>query len=148
MGKKKWWRQTAQWWPVTEWSNRHKLNHRKFCLNIRKTLLQEWQSTGKGCPPWRYSKAAQVWTWATCSRCSCLSRKAGLDHRRFGLEANFKIFYFQVPCSRQKHLLIDQVAQSPIQPGLECLQSENILLCSFYLLEDSNSGSNQNKIYT
>jgi len=40
----------------------------------------------------------------------------------FGLEGTFKIVLFQPPCYRQGHLPLDQVAQSPIQPGLEHLQ--------------------------
>ena len=40
----------------------------------------------------------------------------------FGLEGIFKIIQFQSSCYRQRHLLLDQVAQSPIQPGLECFQ--------------------------
>jgi len=34
----------------------------------------------------------------------------------FGLEGTF------IPCSKQGHLQLDQVAQSPAQPGLECFQ--------------------------
>jgi len=37
----------------------------------------------------------------------------------FGLEATLKIIWFQTPCHEQGHLLLHQVAQSPIQPGLE-----------------------------
>lgn len=47
-------------------------------------LLWGELSTGTGCPkrfwslhPWRYSKANWTWSWAPCSRWSCLSR--GLD---------------------------------------------------------------------
>ena len=40
----------------------------------------------------------------------------------FGLEGTIKIIQFQPPHYRQGHLPLDQVAQSPIQPGLECLQ--------------------------
>jgi len=38
----------------------------------------------------------------------------------FGLEGTFKIIWFQLPSNRQGHLPLDGVAQSPIQPGLEC----------------------------
>ena len=38
------------------------------------------------------------------------------------LEGTLKITQFQPLCYRQGHLLLDQVAQSPIQPGLESLQ--------------------------
>jgi len=45
-----------------------------------------------------------------------------LCHRiteRFGLEGTLKIIQFQPPCRGQGHLPLGQVAQSPIQPGLE-----------------------------
>jgi len=38
------------------------------------------------------------------------------------LEGTFKIISFQYSCYRQGHLSLDQVAKSPIQPGLECFQ--------------------------
>ena len=40
------------------------------------------------------------------------------------MEETFKIpsLTFQHTCYRQGHLPLDQVSQSPIQPGLECLQ--------------------------
>jgi len=47
------------------------------------------------------------------------------DHRtieRFGLEWTFRGHLAQPPCSEQGHLQLDQVAQSPIQPGLEYFQ--------------------------
>jgi len=34
------------------------------------------------------------------------------------LEGTLKIIWFQPPCHEQGHLPLDQVAQSPIQPGL------------------------------
>jgi len=37
----------------------------------------------------------------------------------FGLEGTLKIIWFQPPCHGHRHLPLDQVAQSPIQPGLE-----------------------------
>lgn len=44
-------------------------------------LLCRWLRTGIGCseslwslPPWRNSKAIWTQSWATCSRCHCLSR--------------------------------------------------------------------------
>jgi len=40
----------------------------------------------------------------------------------FGLEGNFRCHLAQSPCSEQGHLQLDQAAQSPIQPGLECFQ--------------------------
>jgi len=44
----------------------------------------------------------------------------------FGLERTFKTILFQTPCFTQGHLFLDQVAQSPIQLGLECLQGGGI----------------------
>jgi len=40
----------------------------------------------------------------------------------FGLEGILKVIWFQPPCHEQGHLPPDQVAQSPIQPGLEHCQ--------------------------
>jgi len=37
----------------------------------------------------------------------------------FGLEGTFRGHLTQPPCSEQGHLQPDQVAQSPIQPGLD-----------------------------
>jgi len=36
----------------------------------------------------------------------------------FVLEGTLQIIQFQPPCHGQGHLPLDQVAQSPIQPGL------------------------------
>jgi len=44
----------------------------------------------------------------------------------FFLEGNFKIIQLQPHCFRQGHLSPDQVAQSPIQPGLECIHGGGI----------------------
>ena len=40
----------------------------------------------------------------------------------FGLEGTFRGHLAQLPCSEQQYLQLDQVAQSSIQPGLECFQ--------------------------
>lgn len=42
----------------------------------------------------------------------------------FGLEVTLKIIYFQprLPCHRQEHLPLNQVAQRPIPPSLEKVQ--------------------------
>jgi len=40
----------------------------------------------------------------------------------FGLEGIFRGHLVQPPCSKQGHLQLDQVAQSAVQPGLECFQ--------------------------
>ena len=45
----------------------------------------------------------------------------------FGLEGTFKIIQFQLFCYRQGHLPLDQVAQSPMQPGLEYSQPVCVL---------------------
>ena len=44
----------------------------------------------------------------------------------FGLEETFRGHLAQCPWSEQGHLQLDQVAQSPIQPGLECFQEWGI----------------------
>jgi len=38
----------------------------------------------------------------------------------FGLEETIKGHLVQPPCNGQGHLPLDQVAQSPVQPNLEC----------------------------
>ena len=38
------------------------------------------------------------------------------------IEGKFKGLLVQAPCHQQGHLQLDQVAQSPVQPGLECSQ--------------------------
>jgi len=40
----------------------------------------------------------------------------------FGLEGTSRGHLAQPPCSEQGHLQLDQVAQSLVQPGLECFQ--------------------------
>jgi len=48
---------------------------------------------------------------------------AGLNHRIikwFGWEGIFEGHLVQPTCEDQGHLQLDQVAQSPIQPNLEC----------------------------
>jgi len=41
---------------------------------------------------------------------------------RFGLEGTFRGHLAQPPCSKQGYLKLDQVARSPVQPGLRCFQ--------------------------
>ena len=38
------------------------------------------------------------------------------------LERTFKAHLEQTPCNEQGHLPLDQIAQSPVQPDLKCLQ--------------------------
>lgn len=65
-----------------------KLKQRKFHLHTRKTSsLWGWLSTGIGYPErlqsslfWRYSKPAQMWSWALCSRWLSFTH-GGLMHR-------------------------------------------------------------------
>jgi len=42
------------------------------------------------------------------------------------LEGTFNIHLVQFPCNKQGHLPLGKVAQSPIQPDLECLQGWGI----------------------
>jgi len=44
----------------------------------------------------------------------------------FGLEGTFRGHLAQTPCNEQGRLQLDQVAQSPVQPGLECFQGWGI----------------------
>ena len=44
----------------------------------------------------------------------------------FELEGITKGHLVQLPCTKQGHLQLDQVAQSPIQPELECLRGWSI----------------------
>jgi len=44
----------------------------------------------------------------------------------FWLEETFQDHVVPSPCYRQGHLLLDQAARNPIQPGLECLQGGSI----------------------
>jgi len=43
-----------------------------------------------------------------------------------GLEGTFKGRLVQTPCNEQGHLPLDQVAQSLVQPDLECLSGWDI----------------------
>ena len=44
----------------------------------------------------------------------------------FELESTIKGHLVQLPCNKQGHLQLDQVAQSPVQPDLECLRGWGI----------------------
>lgn len=62
-----------EFWPVPWWGNEHKLEPKRFWLNIRGiSLLCRLQSTGMGFPermwslqPQRSSKDVCTWSWAT-----------------------------------------------------------------------------------
>jgi len=45
---------------------------------------------------------------------------------QFGSEVTFKGHLVQPPCSEWGHLPVDQAAQSPIQPDLQCFQGWGI----------------------
>ena len=58
--------------------------------------------------------------------CKAPSETSGLQNQIlecFGLERTFRGHLAQPPCSEQGHIPLDQVAQSPIQPDLECFQA-------------------------
>lgn len=44
----------------------------------------------------------------------------------FELEGTFKGHLVQLPCNEQRHLQLNEVAQSPVQPNLESLQEQDI----------------------
>lgn len=84
------------------------------------------------------------------------ARRVWLKNHRiikwFGLEVNIKIIYFLLCCHGQRHLLLDQVAQHPIQHELEHFQEwvRNLLALSstlwpcgscFLMREESSFGS-------
>jgi len=49
-----------------------------------------------------------------------------IETERFELEGILNMIFFQPPCHGQGHLPLDQVAQSPVQAGLEHLQEGGI----------------------
>jgi len=42
------------------------------------------------------------------------------------LERTFKGYLVQLPCNEQGRAQLDEIARSPIQPGLECLHGQGI----------------------
>ena len=56
----------------------------------------------------------------------------------FELEGTLKGHLVQLPCNEQGHLQLEQVAQSPVQPDLECLQGwaslDNLFQCLITLI--------------
>ena len=67
---------------------------------------------------------------STASLWALLDRFFSLHYHRiiewFELEGTFKGHLVQPPCHEQGHLPLDQVAQSPVQPDLECSQGWGI----------------------
>ena len=57
--------------------------------------------------------------WGRRKRLHCLK-----ESELFELGGTFKGHLVQLPCSEQGHLQLHQVAQSPIQADLECLQGQ------------------------
>jgi len=57
--------------------------------------------------------------YALCCYCLCTGNRT---IECFGLEGTFRGHLAQPPCSEQGHLPLDEAAQSPVQPGLECFQ--------------------------
>ena len=47
------------------------------------------------------------------------------SQNHFELEGTFKGHLVQLPWNKKGHLQLDQVAQSPVQPELECLQVQD-----------------------
>ena len=83
-----------------------------------------------------HNKGIQMYQWVRSALFSLKTGKHGIylespytNHRIvewFGLEGTFKSLLVHPPCSKQGHLPLDQVDQSPIQPGLECFQGWGI----------------------
>ena len=74
---------------------------------------------------WKYMEKQAILFTQTEFRKNNLGREKKKSYRIikcFGLEGTFRGHLAQLPCSKQGHLQLDQVAQSPIQPGLECFQ--------------------------
>ena len=89
-----------------------KRNTRKIPRNIRKKRKRE-------------RKARKGQFWDSVLFCCMYTVQYRFLHRLvewFGLEATFKGHLVQPRCSEQGHLQLDQVAQSPVQPDLECFQ--------------------------
>ena len=58
--------------------------------------------------------------------------------KSFELEGTLNIVWFQLPYRGQGHILVDQVVQSPIQPGLEYFQeSQNHSIIEVLRLENT-----------
>ena len=86
---------------------------------VRKTIM--WTCVFRP----QTSFASRSGMWFTEKKDQMLFRCCSYNHRIiqcFGLTGTFRGHLVQSPCSEQGHLLLDQVAQSAVQPGLECFQ--------------------------
>jgi len=85
-----------------------------------KDILEELKNI-----PWDTSQAG-IWILDTEVRAPAMLQIIIESQNRiiecFGLEGSFRGHLSQPPCSEQGYLLLDQVTQSPVQPGLECFQ--------------------------
>jgi len=68
---------------------------------------------------WKKSQAA-------CSLHLPLNVFTYIDKIVISFKLDFKGHLVQLPCDEQGHLRLDQVSQSPVHPGLECLQEGGI----------------------
>jgi len=66
-----------------------------------------------------------IWYWMLQKRLKFSTLLESQNHM-VGLGATFEGHLVQPPCSKQGHLQLGQVAQSPIQPSLECSQGVGI----------------------
>jgi len=87
-------------------------------------------------------------TFTVHTRRSDLNVLVKLDKHRitewFGLEGTLQIIWFQLPCHGQGHLPLDQVARSPIQPGLEHLQGGDNKKTIYHVNETLKKNTPQN----
>ena len=85
-----------------------------------KILVQEGWEGNESIQSW---ETAQVW-WSVVLDISSVLWITITGW--FGLEGIIKDQLVQPPCSKQGRFLLDQVAQSPVQPDLECSQGWGI----------------------
>lgn len=77
----------------------HKLEHKRLPLTIKKQfcavqVMEHFHKLPREImgSPWRTSKAAWIWPWAACCRCSCLSRVW-----KYSLSLQYSLFFFFFP---------------------------------------------------
>ena len=115
------WTQVLKKKENTVWTGKNTLEARcSFGRRLRQT--KEVQGL------WKEGSRKRKRVHKCCDQC-CMEEAAkqpsvwSLNHRItgcFGLEGKFRGHLAQSPCSKQGHLQLGQVAQSPVQPGLEC----------------------------